>query len=59
MKYWVVTVNGKVSHPFTVQAEAWKERTRWINAGEHERDVTVVKAPNKAEALEQKPQSRF
>lgn len=60
MKYWVVTVDGTVSHPFTVQASAWQERTRWINSGRvDERDVTVVKAKDKAEALKHKPQNRF
>jgi hypothetical protein len=60
VKYWVVTVDGEVSHPFTVQAEAWKERTRWIKEKrKHERDVTVVKARDEAEALMHKPSSRF
>lgn len=60
MKYWVVTVDGQTSRPFTVQAEAWKERTRWIKERAlHERDVTVVKAKDKVEALKHKPQSRF
>lgn len=60
MKYWVVTAKGEVSHPFAVQAKAWEERTRKINAGEsHERDITVVRAKDKNEALKHKPQGRF
>lgn len=60
MQYWVVTVDGTVSKPFTVQAGAWRERTRWINGGRvDERDVTVVTAKDRAEALSKKPQSRF
>lgn len=55
MQYWVVTAKGKVSGPFTVHAEAWRERTRKINAGERERDVAVVKAETTAEALKYKP----